>query len=40
MENNKNRNYAQDDHNYTDAPSTTDFEKSTLNNDTNQNFFK
>ncbi len=36
MEDNKNRNYDQDDRDYKDAPMTTDFEKSELNNDPNQ----
>lgn len=36
MEDNRNRNYDQQDRDYTDAPSTTDFEKSKLNNDPNQ----
>ena len=36
MENNKNRNYAQEDRNYTDAQNTADFEKSKLNDDPNQ----
>jgi hypothetical protein len=36
MEDNKNRNYDQEDRDYKDAPMTTDFEKSELNNDPNQ----
>jgi hypothetical protein len=36
MEDNKNRNYDQEDRDYKDAPMTTDFEKSKLNNDPNQ----
>lgn len=35
MEDNKNRNYDQEDRDYKDAPATTDFEKSILNNDPN-----
>ena len=38
MEDNKNLNYDQEDRNYTDAPATTDFEKSKLNNDPNQGY--
>jgi hypothetical protein len=36
MEDNTNRNYDQEDRDYKDAPMTTDFEKSELNNDPNQ----
>lgn len=36
MEDNRDSNYDQEDRNYTDAPSTTDFEKSKLNDDPNQ----
>jgi hypothetical protein len=36
MEDNKNRNYDQEDRDYKDTPMTTDFEKSELNNDPNQ----
>jgi hypothetical protein len=35
MEDNKNRNHDQEDRDYKDAPTTTDFEKSRLNNDPN-----
>ena len=35
MEDNKNRNYDQEDRDYKDAPATTDFEKSILNDDPN-----
>ena len=37
MENKTDRNYNQDESNYKDAPTTTDFEKSKLENDPEQN---
>ena len=40
MEDNKNRNYDQENRDYNDAPATTDFEKSKLNNDPNQAYQK
>lgn len=40
MEDNKNRNYDQEDRDYKDAPATTDFEKSKLNDDPNQTYQK
>lgn len=40
MEDNKNHNYDQEDRDYKDAPATTDFEKSKLNNDPNQVYQK
>ena len=40
MEDNKNPNYDQEDRDYKDAPMTTDFEKSKLNNDPNQAYQK